>query len=73
MYLTMRIAGHLDSHWSEWFEGLEMSRLPDGSTEITGMVIDQAALYGFLRRAQDLGLTMLTISLAEERPDDEEK
>ncbi len=73
MYLSMRIAGHLDSRWSEWFTGLDMNYLPDGSTEISGPVVDQAALYGLLRRAQDLGLTLLTMSLAEEPPDDEEK
>lgn len=72
MFLTMRIAGHLDLRWSEWFEGLEMRHLPDGSTEFSGPVLDQATLYGLLNRAQDLSLTLLAVSLEPTRPDDRE-
>ena len=63
MFLNLRIAGHLDQKWSDWFEGLDMRHLPDGSTELSGWVIDQAALYGLLTRARDLGLTLLAISV----------
>lgn len=66
----MRIAGHLEQHWAEWFEGLDMHHLPDGSTQLSGTVVDQAALYSLLQRAQDLGLTLLTISV-EAGPDEE--
>lgn len=62
-FLTLRIEGHLDPHWSDWFAGLDMSHLPDGSTQISGPVIDQTALYGLLSRARDLGLTLLTVSV----------
>lgn len=68
MFLNVRIAGHLDARWSEWFEGLQMRHLADGSTQITGFVADQAALYGLLQRAQDLGLTLLSVSA---EPDDD--
>lgn len=72
MYLNVRIAGHLDARWSEWFEGLEMQLLEDGSTQITGWVVDQAALYGLLQRAQDLGLTLLAVSVQQNRPSNKE-
>lgn len=62
MFLDLRIKGHLDPKWSDWFDGLEMRHLPDGSTEISGPIVDQAALYGLLSRARDLGLTLLTVS-----------
>lgn len=62
-FLILRIEGHLDPHWSDWFEGLEMIHLPDGSTQISGPVADQTALYGLLSRARDLGLTLLTVSV----------
>lgn len=64
MFLTLRIEGHLDPEWADWFEGLEMRHLPDGSTEISGPVVDQTALYGLLNRARDLGLTLLTVSVS---------
>jgi len=66
MFLIMRIAGHLDLHWSDWFAGLEIRHLPDGSTELSGPVVDQAALYGLLNRTRDLGLTLVAISLQTE-------
>jgi hypothetical protein len=59
--LTLRIAGHLQPRWQEWFAGLTMHHLPDGSTELSGRVADQAALYGLLNRARDLGLTLLSV------------
>jgi hypothetical protein len=59
----MRVAGYLDPHWSEWFAGLEIHHLPDGNTELSGSVVDQAALYGLLNRARDLGLTLIAVSL----------
>jgi hypothetical protein len=43
--ITLRIEGRLDPQWSDWFEGLAISHLPDGSTQLTGQVIDQPALY----------------------------
>ena len=71
LFLTLRIEGHLDPHWSDWFEGLDMNHLPDGSTQISGPVIDQTALYGLLNRARDLGLTLLTVSVETADSDEE--
>ena len=69
-FLIMRIAGHLDPHWLDWFEGLHMQYLPDGNTELSGSVGDQAALYGLLNRARDLGLTLLSASVETAVPGD---
>jgi len=69
MFLTLSIAGHLDSNWSDWFEGMKMRHLPDHTTELSGLVSDQAAAYGLLNRARDLGLTLLAVTL---RPADDE-
>jgi len=63
MFLDLRIKGHLEPKWSDWFDGLDMRHLPDGSTQILGPVTDQAALYGLLSRARDLGMTLLAVSV----------
>lgn len=68
MFFTMLVSGHLDSHWSEWFEGLDIRHLPDGNTELAGAVVDQAALFGLLNRAQNLGLTLLSILMETADP-----
>lgn len=72
-FLIMRIAGQLDPHWLDWFDGLEMRHLPDGSTELSGSVVDQAALYGLLNRARDLGLTLLSVVVETDKPNDVSK
>jgi hypothetical protein len=58
----IRIGGHLGQPWQEWFEGLTLTLEADGSTLLTGSVVDQAALYGILKKVSDLGMPLLSIS-----------
>jgi len=57
----LRVSGHLDDHWSVWFEGSTLTRDRDGTTTLRGPVVDQAALHGLLGRVRDLGLTLLSV------------
>jgi hypothetical protein len=57
----IRIKGHLDDRWAEWFEGLTVKLEEDGNTLLSGPVVDQAALYGLLKKIRDLGLPLLSI------------
>jgi hypothetical protein len=56
----IRLKGHLDERWAERFEGLTLSH-DDGTTILVGQVVDQAALYGLLRKVRDLGLPLLAV------------
>ncbi len=58
----IRIAGHLPSQWSAWFEGLAIAPEPDGTTRLSGPVVDQAALYGLLKKVRDSGLTLIAVN-----------
>jgi hypothetical protein len=58
----IRLAGQLDSRWSDWFEGFTLTTGTDGDTTLTGSVIDQAALHGLLRRVGDLGMTLISVN-----------
>lgn len=58
----IRVRGHLNDRWSEWFEGLAIHRLEDGTTLLVGTVTDQAALHGVLARIRDLGLPLLSVT-----------
>ena len=60
--LKLRVAGHLDPRWLDWFDGLEMHHLANGSTELVGTAVDQAALFGLINRVRDLGLTLLAVA-----------
>jgi hypothetical protein len=56
----IRLKGHLDDQWAEWFEGLTIT-LEEDDTLLTGPVIDQAALYGLLKKVRDLGIPLLSV------------
>lgn len=65
-YYEIKIKGHLDPHWSDWFAGLELKHLEGNETLLSGLLPDQAALHGMLERIRDLNLTL--ISVTSDRP-----
>lgn len=58
----IRLAGHLPARWSAWFEGLAMTTEPDGTTRLSGPLVDQAALYGLLKKVRDLGMPLVSVN-----------
>ena len=58
----IRVQGHLDQHWSAWFNGLEISYDADGTTVLRGPLVDEAALHGVLNKVRDLALPLLAVS-----------
>ncbi|MDQ4077565.1 MAG: hypothetical protein M3220_15130 [Chloroflexota bacterium] len=60
-YYQIRIQGALDPRWSAWFDNLTISYDANGDTALSGFVADQAALYGLISRARDLGLTLIAV------------
>ena len=60
----IRVEGILDPKWSDWFDGFSIEYV-DGDTTLTGLVLDQPALYGLLAKIRDLGLTLLRVELIE--------
>lgn len=57
----IRVKGHLGQQWAEWFEGLNITSEENGDTLFTGPLMDQAALYGVLRKIRDLGMPLLSL------------
>ena len=62
MIYQIRIKGQLGPHWAEWFDGLTITPGEDGDTLLTGPVVDQAALYGLLKKVRDTGLTLMAVN-----------
>ena len=61
----IRVRGHLDDSWSEWFEGLRLTREANGETVLSGPIVDEAALHGVLAKVRDLGLPLLAVNRVE--------
>jgi hypothetical protein len=62
MIYEIRIKGHLGRQWADWFEGLTITLEEDGNTLLTGLVVDQAALHGLLKKVRDLGMPLLSVN-----------
>ena len=57
----IRVTGHLDDRWSDWFDEARISRESDGTTLIRAEVADQAALHGLLQKVRDVGLPLMSV------------
>ena len=61
----IRIGGHLDQHWSAWFDDLTCTQEAGRTTRLSGFVADQAALHGVLTKIRDLGLVLISVEAME--------
>jgi len=65
MISQIRIKGHVRHEWSDWFDGMSITREDNGDMLLTGPVIDQATLHGLLKKVRDLGMPLLSVSRVE--------
>lgn len=61
----IRLKGHLDDQWTEWFEDLTITLEENGNTLLSGPMADQAALHGLLKKVRDLGMPLVSVSPVE--------
>jgi len=65
----IKVPGHLADSWSDWAGGMTITleNEDDGLlvTTMTGVVADQAALQGLLRRLYSLGLPLISVNCIE--------
>jgi hypothetical protein len=70
-HYEIRIKGHLANRWTKWFEGLTITLEDNGETLFSGMVADQSALHGLLRKVRDLGMPLLSVKRIQPDQTDE--
>ena len=61
-YYRITIQGHLDQHWSAWFDNMTISNQANGEAVLRGPLADQSALYGVLAKIRNLGLPLLAVT-----------
>lgn len=57
----IRVQGQLDESWSDWLGELTITPQLDGTTLLSGSIVDQAALHGILDRLYGLNLSILSV------------
>ena len=60
-WYEIRVKGHLEAGWLDWFEGLQFQNLENGETSLIGPITDRLALRGVLDKLWDLGLSLLSL------------
>ena len=63
----IRVKGHLNARWADWFDGLTLTQESDGTSLLSGSVVDQAALHGLLGKVRDLGLPLIAVRRRKEQ------
>jgi hypothetical protein len=58
----IRLKGHLDDRWGNWFGDVTIALEDNGSTLVTCLVNDQAALHGLLKKIRNLGMPLLSVN-----------
>jgi RimJ/RimL family protein N-acetyltransferase len=62
----LRVAGHLDHHWSDWLGDVDLVHDDDATTTVTATLADQAQLHGILTRVRDLGAPLIELHQVRE-------
>ena len=57
----IKIKGHLEERWTEWFEEMTFTHEKDGTTTLYGPLPDQTALHSILRKIRDLNLQLISV------------
>jgi hypothetical protein len=65
----IKIQGHLEKHWAEWFEDMTITHEQDGTTTLYGPLPDQAALHSILRKIRDLNLQLISVKQVKLDPE----
>lgn len=61
----IRVKGHLEEEWMDWFDGMSITHLENSETLLAGLVADQSALFGLLMKINSLNLTLLSVQTVE--------
>lgn len=67
----IKIKGHLNHRWEEWFYDLDITHERDGTTTLCGPLPDQTVLHSILERIRDMNLQLISVSQIGASTEDE--
>ena len=59
----IKVKGHVDDKWSDWFNELTITHQDDGTTMLYGPLPDQTALHSVLNKIRDMNLPLVLVQL----------
>jgi hypothetical protein len=66
----IKIRGHLNHNWDEWFYDLTITHESDGTTTLRGELPDQTVLHSVLDRIRDMNLRLISVTEVEAHSSD---
>jgi hypothetical protein len=66
MAMRLVVSGRLSADLAAWLEPLQVVELPDGHTQLTGLLPDQSAVHSICSRLRDLGLSLESMNVEKE-------
>lgn len=57
----IQIKGQLLAYREAWFPEMSICHNEQGNTILSGLVVDQTALFGLLDKIRDLGLVLISV------------
>lgn len=58
----IKLQAFLDTKWSEWFYGMDITYGRDGITTLRGPLPDQTVLHSVLDRIRDMNLQLISVN-----------
>lgn len=73
-HIEIHFKGRINPKWQEWFGDFTISQNQHDDMVLSGIVTDQAALYGVISHLRDLGLELISVSSSEvgQKPNEQE-
>ena len=63
--IKIKVEGHLDKKWKDWFDGLEITYEGE-NTILSGSIKDEASIHGILNLIRDINLKLISVNPSEE-------
>lgn len=61
------LQGRVSASWQDWLKDFTVEHTEQDQTVVTGIVRDQAALFGLLSFVRDLGVPLVSVEFIQEQ------